>query len=83
VCKHMPSAAIDSGMVSPVDLYTGEIVRLSALFPFEDRPTEEYGYGLTRLRAWLSDRGERHSEGFVKALQKEWLRDGMRMESKK
>lgn len=74
VCRTMPTAAKASGFLSTVTgLYTVDIARLSAKFPYATR-TEELG--LSRLRTWLAMQGEVLPEGLLKAVQKAWLRDG-------
>lgn len=75
VCKHIPTAAIAGGFVSPVaDLYNAEIDRLSEVFPHDSQARE---LGLTKLRNFLADCGEPVTEGMAKALQDAWSREGM------
>lgn len=74
VCQHLPSAAIASGFVSPVD-FTAWVAQMSERFPMGSRPDT---LGLTKLTAWLSEQGVVAGRAWVLALQGEWLHDRMR-----
>lgn len=79
VNRHMPTAAVASGFISPVaGLYDAEIARLDARFPYDDRTQD---LGLSRLRQWLNTYAEWPAPGLLKALQREWLRQGRVHES--
>lgn len=69
--EHMPTAAIATGLVSPVDP-SPWVAEISARIPYADRT--DCSLGLTGLTAWLAARGITAGVGFLKALRVEWLR---------
>lgn len=76
ICQHMPSAAVASGWMSKLNP-SDWIKEVSEKFPFAERTTE---LGLTRLTAWLKERGVEAGESYIKALRIEWLKELMRSE---
>ena len=74
ICRHMSSAAIASGWVSPVDA-TAFIREVSDQFPYGTRPEN---LGLTALTGWLAERGVEAGETFIRELRKEWIKEEMR-----
>ena len=69
--KHMPTAAIATGLVSPVDP-SAWVSEISARIPYSART--DCPFGLTGLTGWLAARGITAGLGFIKALRLEWLR---------
>ncbi len=69
--QHMPTAAIATGLVSPVDP-SAWVAEISARIPYADRT--DCSLGLTGLTAWLTQRGITAGVSFLKALRLEWLR---------
>lgn len=69
LATHLPSAAIASGWISPVDL-SAWIDTVSERFPLDARPEN---LGLSALIAWLADRGIVAGADAVRALRLRWL----------
>ena len=82
IAEHMPSAAVASGWVSPVDP-SAWVAWVSGLLPYQDRPTDANGYGLTRLTAWLKTQGITAGESYLRALREEWLLVALAVESRR
>jgi hypothetical protein len=82
IAQHMPSAAVASGWVSAVSPEPW-ISWVSGLLPYQDRPTGEGCYGLTRLTAWLKTQGITAGESYIRELRKEWLTVAMAVESRR
>lgn len=77
VCQHMPTAAIATGLVSPVD--SSAFVRsVCERFPREQRPES---LGFTPLKVWLKENGVDVGESIVMAIRHEWIMDELRHES--
>lgn len=64
VCRTMPTAAIASGMVSPVD-FSATLERLTATYAAE--LLARGGFGLAKIQAFLAEKGEVIGEALVKA----------------
>lgn len=76
ICQHMPTAAIASGWLSPVDP-SAWVASMCERFPESDRPES---LGLTALCDWLTGQGVTAGREFVKALRVQWLKERMRAE---
>ena len=63
LCQTMPSAAIASGMVSPVD-FTATLERLTETYANE--LLARGGFGLSKIQSFLAEKGEVIGEGIVK-----------------
>lgn len=73
----MPSAAIATGLVSPVDT-TAFIRQMCERFPREQRPES---LALSKLKAWLKDQGYDLGETVVMKIRHEWIVDELRAAS--
>ncbi len=79
VHRHMPAAAVASGLASAVDPKPW-VDRVCTLFRYVDRPEH---LGLTALTKWLAERGLAAGEGFVRALRHQWIIDTLAVESRR
>lgn len=77
VCQYLPSAAIATGLVSPVDT-TAFVRQMCERFPYGTRPEE---LGCSKLKAWLKDRGYDLGESVVMKIRHEWIMDELRVVS--
>ncbi len=82
IAQHMPSAAVASRWVSAVSPEPW-VRYVSTLIPYQDRPTGEGCYGLTRLTAWLKTQGITAGESYIRALRIDWLNCAMAVESRR
>ncbi len=78
ICDHMPSAAVASGFVSPVD-FTATLRRLWACYGREVVAMENLG--LSAVVRFLAAKGESVGERVVKAWRAEVLAEVMRIEA--
>ena len=74
VCQYMPTAAIATGLVSPVDV-SNFVAEICQKFPREQRP-EALGY--TPLKVWLKEQGFDLGESVVMKIRHEWIMDELR-----
>lgn len=74
ICKHLPSAAIATGLVSPVDS-SAFVQSVCERFPREQRPES---LGFTPLKAWLKANGVDVGDSIVMAIRHEWIMDELR-----
>lgn len=80
ICETMPSAAVASGFISPVNM-TGWVKEVSAKFPYETR--KEVPLGITPLTDWLKEQGIEAGRKWIEALRTEWIMEELRIESNK
>jgi hypothetical protein len=74
----MQSELIRQATSPATGMHDAEVARLSAKFSYADRTQE---LGISKLHAWLHANGETVTEGVLRAVHTEWLREGLATES--